>query len=131
MKNCKNALIIIDGSEGAAKMAEEIASVLKGGKVSIKPVDEFKGNDLLPADAFFLGCEKPRPASFAYVEDLFSHINLAGRPCGVFSSGPKKTAEYLAGLLRDSGAVLNPDPLLASSETDVKTWARSVISKSF
>ena len=117
-------------------MAEGIATALKGNKVSVKTVSEFKGNDILPAEAFFLGCEKPRPESFVYLADLLKHINLAGRPCGVFSpvsgaGGSQKTAKYLASLIRDSEAALDPEPLITGSAAVTKKWAQKVISASF
>lgn len=124
-------LVITDDSKGTTEMAAGIAAALHGSKVLVKSAPEFKGNDLLPADAFFLGCEKPRPDSFAYIEDLFLHINLAGRPCGVFSPGSKKAVDYLAALVRDSEAALNPEPLLASPETNLNDWSKSVLAKSF
>jgi hypothetical protein len=132
MKNArKNVLIITDDSNETAEMAAGIAAALKGNKVSVKPVSDFRGNDILPAEAFFLGCEKPNPASFGYIEDLFMHINLAGRPCGVFSPGSKKATQYLARILHDSEAALNPEPLLGSSETKIGKWCKNVLTKSF
>ena len=131
MKVKSNVLILTDGSGGAVKMAAGIAAALKGTKVSIKTASEFQGNDILPATAFFLGCDKPRPDSFAYLEDLLKHINLAGRPCGIFSPESEKTAKYLASLVHDSEAALNPEPLLGSSRIDIKTWAQNVIGGSF
>ena len=127
----KNVLIVTDGSAEMVKLAEKIAAALKGNKVSAKAVSEFNGNDILPADAFFLGCEKPRPASFAYLADLLKHINLAGRSCGVFSTGSETATKYLAGLVRDCEAALNPEPLLAGNSLGVKNWAQSVVSQSF
>ena len=131
MKTTKTVLIITDDSTETKKMAAGIASALKDNNVSVKSALEFKGNDLLPADVFFLGCEGPKPGSFAYIEDLLSHINLAGRSCGVFSPGAKATTTYLAGLLHDSEAALNPKSLLGSSLGEVKNWSQNVISKSF
>jgi len=131
MKTKKHVLIITDDSNKTTEMATGIAAALKGNMVLIKGTSEFKGNDILPADAFFLGCENPRPDSFAYIEDLFLHINLAGRPCGVFSPGSKASATYLAGLVRDSEAALNPNPLHSPSGNEIKDWSQSVISKSF
>ena len=130
MRTKKTVLIVTDGSAGMAKLAGDIAAALKGNKVSTKAASDFKGNDLLPADAFFLGCEKPRPAAFAYLADLLKHINLAGRPCGVFSSGSEKAAKYLAGLVKDCEAALNPEPLLTGGG-GVKNWAQSVVSRAF
>ena len=123
----KNILIITDGSTKTNELAAEIKTALKGNKVITKDASEFQGTDLLPSEVFFLGCEMPEPNSFAYVADLFKHINLAGRPCGVFSPDSKKAAKYLAGLLKDSEAALNPQHL--SSSTDVGSWAKSVISQ--
>jgi hypothetical protein len=121
----KTILIITDESPEAAKMASEIAAALKGSKVSVKSASGFAGNDILPADAFFLGCEKPNPDSFTYLADLLKHINLAGRPCGVFSPGSEKAAKYLAGLVRDSEAALNPKPLLSC--TGIEAWVNDIV----
>ena len=126
-----NVLIITDGSEGVSGMASEIAAALIGSTVYVKAAQDFKGNDILPADAFYLGCENPEPESFTYLTDLLKHINLAKRPCGVFSSGAQKTAKYLAGLVKDCDAALNPTAFLAGQEADVKSWAQNVISGSF
>jgi hypothetical protein len=127
----KTVVIITDESEETVKMAVGIAAALKGNKVSVKGVSEFSGNDILPADVFFLGCKTPSPDSFAYIEDLFKHINLAGRPCGVFSPGNKATVKYLAGVVHDSEAALNPEPLVSLAANEIKDWSKSVISKAF
>jgi len=126
----KNVLIITDGAPETVKMAESIAGALKGNKVLAKTAAEFAGNDILPADAFFLGCENIAPDSFAYLTDLLRHINLSGRPCGVFSSGTKKTTAYLAGLVKDCEAALNPE-FLTGSVPDIKNWVQNIISRSF
>ena len=123
-------LIVTDDSEEVKKMAGQIAAAAKGHKVCLKTVAKFAGNDLLPAEVFFLGCEKPAPDSFAYLADLLKHINLAGRPCGVFSPGSKKAALYLAALVKDSEAALNPEPLLAGSAREVRTWVNRIFSNS-
>jgi hypothetical protein len=126
----RNVLIVTDGHEGVVKMAGGIAAALNGNDVSLKTVSEFKGNDILPAEIFFLGCEEPEPHSFTYLADLFKHINLAGRPCGVFSPSSEKAVKYLSELVSDCEAALNPKPLFAASVTDVENWAKSVISRS-
>jgi len=126
----KNVLIITDGAPETVKMAANIAGALKGNKVLTKTAAELTGNDILPADAFFLGCENAAPDSFAYLTDLLKHINLAGRTCGVFSSGTKKATGYLAGLVKDCEAALNPE-LLTVSSSDIKNWAQNIISRSF
>jgi len=126
----KSVLILTDGAPKTEKMAADIAETLKGSKVLAKTASEFAGNDILPADAFFLGCENPDPESFAYITDLLKHINLAGRSCGVFSPGTKKTAGYLAGLVKDCEAALNPE-LLTGTSSGIKNWVQNVIHKSF
>jgi len=125
-KTKKNVLIVTDGAPETEKMAADIAGALKGSKVLTKTAAEFVGNDLLPADAFFLGCENTAPDSFAYLTDLLKHINLAGRPCGIFSPATKKTASYLAGLVKDCEAALNPE-FLTGSTSGVKNWAHNVV----
>jgi len=125
----KKVLIITDGSGETAKMAAEIALALKGNKVSIKSASDFIGNDILPVDAFFLGCEKPKPESFSYLEDMLKHINFAGRPCGIFTPGSDKAVKYLANLVHDCEAALNPDALTSSSKNKGR-WVQKVISKS-
>ena len=119
-------LIVTDGAPGTEKIAADIAGALKGNKVLTKTAAEFAGNDILPADAFFLGCENTAPDSFAYLTDLLKHINLSGRSCGIFSSGTKKTTGYLAGLVKDCEAALNPEHLTGSA-SGIKSWAQSVI----
>jgi hypothetical protein len=129
VKARKTVLIITDGSAGIDELAGKIAAALEGNKVSTKSASDFKGNDILPADTFFLGCEKPRPATFVYLTDVLKHINLAGRSCGVFSSGSESAAKYLTGLVKDCEAALNPEPFLAGG--GVKNWALSVVSRAF
>ena len=126
MKQKRNVLIVTDGSAETVKMAAEIKAVLKDSKVSSKAASEFAGNDILSADVFFLGCEKPRPDSFAYLGDLLQHMNLAGRSCGVFSSGSEKAASYLTGLFKDSEASLKAGPFTGSG-AGIKKWVQSVI----
>ncbi|MDR1566359.1 MAG: hypothetical protein LBS48_03630 [Treponema sp.] len=127
----KNILIVTDGAESTVKMAEALAVVLKGSKVTVKDAAYFEGIDLLPVDAFFIGCEVPTPSSFGYIEELLQHINLAGRSCGVFSPGSKQAAQYLARIIRDSGAALNPAPLFAAGRKDLNAWAEKVIANNF
>jgi len=126
----KTVLIITDESVETAKMAAAIKTALKGNKVSVKAVSEFQGNDILPADVFFLGCEKPKPASFTYLSDLLKHINLAGRHCGIFSPGSEKAVKYLACLVKDCEAALNPEPLAAPGKK-IEKWAKAVVSGEF
>ncbi|MDR2020567.1 MAG: hypothetical protein LBQ14_07365 [Treponema sp.] len=112
MKAKKTALIVTDGTGPVHEMAERIAAALTGFTVTLRAASGFAGTDMLPADICFFGCAVPRPASFAYLEELLQHINLAGRPCGIFSPGSKEAAAYLARMVHDSELALNPEPLL-------------------
>ena len=146
----KRILILTDDSDETEKMAAGIAAALKEYRVSVKTASVFRGNDILPADVIFLGCEKPKPKSFSYLEDLFKHINLAGRKCGAFTPRGKatirgktsgsaggipngsiektrETVQYLASIIRDSEAVMNPEPLFSDLQEAVKEWAQKVI----
>jgi len=104
----KKILIIIDETPSARIFAGEIVFCIKNSMsetydVSIIYAENFMGNDLLPAYAFFIGCEKPEAFSLLYIDELFAHINLAGRPCGIFSSN-NKAAKYLVNFVKISEA---------------------------
>jgi hypothetical protein len=134
VKAAKTILIVSDESDSASKMAEAIAAALKGNKVTVKKAEDFAGTDLLPADSFFIGCEKPNPPSFAYLAEMLGHINLAGRSCGIFAPSALasgKAVKYLSGLLKDSEAALNPEPLLAENTKAIGAWAGSVVANNF
>jgi hypothetical protein len=123
----KKVLIVTDGTESIHLIAQSIKDSLEGCKVKICSAENFTGTDLLPAGTFFLGCEKPAPASFAYLEDLLSHINLASRKCGVFSI-KEKTLKYLSGLVKDCEADL-ADPLFADGVKTpaLKKWLKGIM----
>jgi hypothetical protein len=124
----ERALIITDGADSTTQMAAAISAVLDGCQVVVCPAETFKGTDLLPVRAFALGCEKPRPSSFAYLEEMLAHINLAGRRCGVFSTGGD-TLKYLAALVKDSDVSLG-EPLLAEDSAVqpavLKRWVNNI-----
>ena len=110
----KRALIVSDGARSTGVLAEKIAAALPAHEVTLRAAADFSGTDLLPADICFFGCEKPHPPSFAYLEELLAHINLAGRSCGIFTVSPE-AAGYLRGLVHDSELALHPEPLLEAS----------------
>jgi hypothetical protein len=125
----KKALIITDGSESIQLIARFISDALAGYKVKICPADKFTGTALLPADVFFIGCEKPNPASFAYLEEMLSHINLVSRKCGIFSI-KEKTLNYLRSIIKDSEAGLGELLPAANSEVNksaVKKWLEGLL----
>jgi hypothetical protein len=122
----KNVLIITDGAASTLEIAEQIAADLKDCQVLIRAASDFGGTDILPAEVFFLGCEEPDPPSFAYLAELLRHINLAGRPCGVFSPGSARAAEYLAGLVGDCEAALGAPFVAAEDKAGLKQWVESI-----
>jgi adenine phosphoribosyltransferase len=125
----KNVLIITDGGETAQKMASGIATALKGAHVVSIKASGFGGQEILPADAYFFGCEKPKPASFAYLSKVLKHINLAGRPCGIFSPQAGAAIDYLAEMVKDSELALYAEPLSEKEFGCVKSWTDLVIGK--
>jgi len=125
----KKALIITDGTEKINSLAKPIKTALAGFNVQICSADKFVGNDILPADIFFLGCENPSPSSFAYLEEMLSHINFASRKCGVFSTS-QKSLKYLSGILKDSEAALGETMLSTDGgyqQSDINKWIKGLL----
>jgi len=134
LKTKKKILIIADNGAVTGSVAKDVAAVFGSvpfadWSAKVISAKDFSPTMLLSANAFLLGCEKPEPPEFTDIKVLFKHINLAGRPCGVFS--PQANAvKYLAGLVRDSEAVLG-DPLVvdkgAPDSRKLKKWVGGVI----
>jgi hypothetical protein len=104
----RKALIITDDGPEIKKITGEIAKAFgklpfEGYQALIVSAGSLTPVDLLPAHVFFLGGSPLEPSPFGRIEGLFRHINLAGRPCGVFSSN-QKTLDYLSKLAHSSGA---------------------------
>ena len=128
MEQAKTALIVIDGTDAIRKAAEELAAALEGYHTSVRLAESFAGTDLLPAHVFFLGCETAEPLSFTYLDEMLQHINLSGRPCGVFSTD-KKALKYLSQLVEASGAKA-AEPLLvkdsSAASADIQKWVQTI-----
>ena len=108
-------------------MAGEIAGALGGYNVQIKDGSGFAGTDLLPADVLFIGCSEPSPACFSYLEEMFQHINLANRICGIFSSS-SKSVKYIKRMINNSEIRLIPEFLTKTGSAEVKKWTARVMS---
>ena len=121
----KTALIVTDGTESMRKIAGAIAAELKNYKVISVEAKDYAGTDLLPSSLCFFGAEKSEDPSFSYLFKMLQHINLVGRPCGIFS-GSTEASEYLKKMVHDSELALYPDPFLG--EGDIKEWVKKVIS---
>jgi hypothetical protein len=134
VKTKKNILIITDNSAIIRSIAENIKSVFGGAMFvnwspTVISAEDFIATKLLPAHAFLIGCEKPEPPDFTNVRELFKHINLAGRPCGIFSS-QANSIKYLSGLVRDSEAALGSPIIINNTAADsrkLKKWVGSII----
>ncbi|MDR2103480.1 MAG: hypothetical protein LBP42_05185 [Treponema sp.] len=129
METKKNILIVTDGAESTQNIGRQIACLCKNSHVVLLEASGFCGTDLLPADVCFFGCEEPAPPSFAYLEKILGHINLVGRPCGIFSSKSKKALQYLSGMVHDAELALYDEPFIADTAADIKTWVERVISR--
>lgn len=125
----KKALIITDGTQSIQSIAQLISGALTDFDVKICSADEFEGTDLLPAQAFFIGCEDASPSSFTYLEDMLSHINLASRKCGIFSV-KDEPIKYLAKIIKDCEADTG-EPLLTEekkiAQPTVNKWVKQII----
>jgi hypothetical protein len=119
----KKALIVTDGAVSTQQMAETIAVALREFAVTIVPAGAFSGTHILPADIVFFGAEAPNPPTFVYLNKVLQHINLAGRPCGIFS-GSVSALDYLQKMVHDSELVLCPDPF--QGKGDVRVWIKKV-----
>ena len=93
------ALIITDGTDSIQSIALLIKNTLTDCKSVICSAQDFTGTEILPTDIFFIGCENPSPKSFAFLEKMLSHINLAPRKCGVFSVN-QKSVKYLQTIIK-------------------------------
>jgi len=127
----ESVLIVIDGDEKTELAAEAIARGIMetwgwgGTRITIKPGAIFRVEDLLRADVFFIGCERPSPPEFGGLEELLQHINLAGRRCGIFSMAvppsiteTTETIRYLEGILKVSEAKLFSTPFYDTGTAD-------------
>jgi hypothetical protein len=133
MENRKIA-IITDGTAPIQELAGNIAAIIGGSQgysVALLQAENFSGDDLLPAYVFFLGCSEAKPPSFHYIEDLFRHINLAGRSCGIFSSNAT-ALKYLSSLVHDSETDVGK-PFMAkggaANSEKLQKWIQSIFKK--
>jgi len=128
-------LIITDGTEAiqsiALKIQEALNTINSERKINVKiyPAHDFHGKEILPADFFIIGCEAPAPSSFAWLEEMLSHINLASRKCGIFSV-KTKAVSYLRSILKDCEAEI-AEPLVAEKgevkKTDINKFVKQLI----
>jgi len=125
----KKALIISDGTAKIENIAHCISSALSGYEVKICSSVKFEGTDILPVDIFFLGCEKPSPSSFSYLQEMLSHINLASRKCAIFSVN-EDALNYLRAIVKDCEASLG-SPLFVKNidyeKSALVNWVKKVL----
>jgi hypothetical protein len=134
VKAKRNILIIADNGAVTVGIAESIAAVFgaapfAGWSAKVISAKDFCPTMILPANAFFVGCERPEPVDFTLVEELFQHINLAGRPCGIFST-QANAVKYLSRLVRECEARLGEPLVVKDGGTDsrkLKKWVGGII----
>ena len=134
VKTKKKMLIILDNGAVTKTITEYIAAAFgtapfENWSATVISAKDFSPTQLLPAHAFLLGCEKPNLPEFTDIKELLKHINLAGRPCGVFSS-QLSAVKYLSGLVRDSEAALGSPLVVENGAVDgrkLKKWVGSII----
>lgn len=136
MKTIKNVLILVDESDAIKDVGRQLAVHLEAVHVAIVDAADFAATDLLPADAYFFGCQQPHPARFSEVERVLKGINLAGRPCGLFTLSAKSAIEYLRSITQDAELAVFHEPLLYEAlkpvdrAPQVKAWVHSVLGRS-
>ena len=119
-------VIVTDGAGSSRNMAEQIAAGLEGScRVISLTAPDLKGNDILPADVIFLGCTNPNPPAFAYLEEMFRHVNFAGRSCGIFSDSGK-AVQYLKNMVRDSELNL-ARPFTGPGGPELRKWIKGIV----
>lgn len=140
MKAQKRVLIIIEESSSLRKIAERITARLAPLRVDVVEGSQFVATDLLPADAYFLGCDSPQPGSFSELERVLRGINLAGRDCGLFTSSAMSeratsAIEYLRSIIRDTDLRVNADPFFGQTNSngpmvDERLWIEKTLRRS-
>jgi len=136
VKTIKNVLILVDESNPLKEVGRQLAMHLAPAHVTIVDAVDFSATDILPADACFLGCREPHPARFSEVERVLKGINLAGRPCGLFTLSAKSAIEYLRSITRDAELAVFSEPLIYEAlksgdrAPQVKAWVQSVLGRS-
>ncbi|WP_304222343.1 hypothetical protein [Gracilinema caldarium] len=133
MKPIKNVLILVDDSDVIKDVGRQLAVHLAPAHVAIVDAADFAATDMLPADAYLFGCQEPHPARFSEVERVLKGINLAGRPCGLFTLSSKSAIEYLRAITQDAEVAVFSEPLLyevlppENRAARVKSWVQSVL----
>jgi hypothetical protein len=132
MDRIGNILVVTDEAESTRKGVLAIVTTLFDKRVKVVKAGEFEGTELLAADFCFFGCARPAPASFAYFEKVMRRINLSLRSCAVFSPKPDisgAAADYLTGLVKDSGVKLAGKVLAGAAPDTIKGWAAEIINR--
>ncbi|MCL2043033.1 MAG: hypothetical protein FWG89_02725 [Treponema sp.] len=130
----RKILIVTDNSDQMRKLAAKITAVIMNPpfeqySVTETAAENFSAEVLLPAPIFFLGCQSKESFSNPYIETLFTHINLAGRTCGIFSANTQ-AVKYLKTLVRDTGVTAGK-PLLVHDDTiddtELQNWVQGIV----
>lgn len=107
-----------------------VAKELHKHKVVVLEGSDFAATDILPADACFFGCASARSSAFEELVRVLKGINLAGRPCGLFSTAPGAAVEWLRDISRDSELAVHRDALTSASSSNIASWVDDVLQRS-
>lgn len=123
----------MDDSDSIKDVGRQLATHLAPARVAIVDAGDFSATDLLPADAYLFGCHEPHPVRFSEVERVLKGINLAGRPCGLFTLSSKSAIEYLRFITEDAELAVSREPLIYETlvskdrASQMKVWVQSVL----
>ncbi len=126
LEDVKHILIVIDDNEEIKAMGSDIASALEGFKVVLKDGADFSPTDLLPADIVFMGAAKAEAPALAELARVLEGINLARRPCGLFSISTGPAIEWLKNICIDSELAVYPEELIQEKISTLKPWVMAV-----
>jgi hypothetical protein len=127
VSSIKRILVVHDGTADLERVAEALKKHCSDASVIIRNGVDFTATDLLPADAFFFGCSSPKPASFAELERVLKGINLAGKPCGLFTLEGEKSVLYLRSIVKDADLAVNFATHISSSVKKLGVWVSETL----
>lgn len=126
----KHILIVTDTDPAIKELSALIVKELHKYKVVVLEGSDFAATDILPADACFFGSAKAHCSTFDELARVLKGINLAGRPCGLFSTEAGAAIEWLHDLSRDSELAVHRDALTGTSSSNVVSWVADVLKRS-
>lgn len=137
MKTKRQVLVVTEGTPSLRKLRHSLCTNLSDvldGEADIveKDFSDFVAVDLLRADAYFFGARQTGTLEFAEFARVIRGINLAGRPCGLFSDDSRVGVDGLSALVADAEPRINPAFFIASeagSDLSLMNWIAETLGK--